>query len=90
MVLNKISKSLVKVFGSRNERVVKAYMQIALQAQQYEENLKTLSDEQLKDKTAQFKQALSNGSKPEDILPEVFAVVREAGRRNIPYSCPFL
>jgi len=83
MVLDKVSKTLVKVFGSRNERLVKAYSVIAQQASEFEEQTKQLDDEALKAKTAEFKAAIKSGTKPEDILPEVFAVVRETARRNV-------
>jgi len=83
MVLDKVSKSLVKVFGSRNERLIKAYSIIAEQASEFEEQTKNLNDQALKAKTAEFKAALKAGTKPEDILPEAFAVVRETARRNV-------
>ncbi len=83
MPIDKISKLLVKIFGSRNERLVKSYSVIAKEAGQFEQQIKALSDEQLKEKTAQFKSALAEGTHPEDILPEAFAVVREAARRNV-------
>ncbi|MBN1392428.1 MAG: preprotein translocase subunit SecA [Sedimentisphaerales bacterium] len=81
-MLNKISKILIKIFGSRNERLVKAYSAIAIQAGKFEEQITKLDDEALKAKTAEFKAKLKAGTKPEDILPEAFAVVREASRRN--------
>jgi preprotein translocase subunit SecA len=83
MALDKIIKVLYKVFGSRNERLVKGYVPIARQAGAFEEQLKQLGDEALKAKTAEFKAALAAGKRPEDILPEAFAVVREAARRNV-------
>ncbi len=83
MAFEKISKVLVKIFGSRNERLVKLYSVVAEQAAQFEEQVKSLSDEQLKAKTAEFKTRLKEGAKPEDILGEAFAVVREAARRNV-------
>ena len=82
-MLGKVNKTLVKVFGSRNERLVKAYMTIAQQSNELEEQTKQLSDEALKTKTSQFKEAIKSGTSPDDILPEVFAVVREAARRNV-------
>ena len=82
-MLDKVSKSLVKVFGSRNERLIKVYSVIAAQAGGFEEQIRKLDDESLKVKTAEFKAALKAGAKPEDILPEVFAVVREVARRNV-------
>jgi len=82
-MFKKLSKTLVKIFGSRNERLVKAYMVVARQAGQFEEQIKQLSDEQLKARTDEFKEALKAGKRPEEILPEAFAVVREAARRNV-------
>lgn len=83
MALAGFNKFLVGLFGSRNERVVKSYMQIALAAGEYEETIKSLNDEDLKAKTADFKKAIKDGRNPEEILPEAFAVVREAARRNL-------
>jgi len=83
MPFDKVSKVLLKVFGSRNERLIKAYSVIAQQAGEFEEQIKELDDERLKAKTAEFKAALRAGAKPEEILPEAFAIVREAARRNV-------
>ncbi len=83
MALADFNKFLVGLFGSRNERVVKAYMQIALAAGEYEEQVKSFSDDALRTKTVEFKQALQSGRNAEEILPEAFAVVREAARRNL-------
>ncbi len=82
-MLDKISKILIKIFGSRNERLVKAYSVIGRQAEEFEEQIQKLDDEALKAKTAEFKAALKAGATPEDILPEAFVVVREAARRNV-------
>ncbi len=82
-MLDKVSKTLVKVFGSRNERLVKSYSTIAQQAAEFEEQIRVLSDEALKAKTAEFKAAIESGTSPEDILVEAFAVVREAASRNV-------
>ncbi|MDH4239610.1 MAG: preprotein translocase subunit SecA [Phycisphaerae bacterium] len=73
----------MKIFGSRNERMVKAYSVIAQEAGAFEESFKGLDDEGLRAKTAEFKEVLKAGGSPEDILPEAFAVVREAARRNV-------
>ena len=62
---------------------MKSYSVISPQAGAFEEQIQKLSDEALKEKTAEFKTKLSAGTRPEDILPEVFAVVREAGKRNV-------
>lgn len=82
-MIDKVSKILLKVFGSRNERMVKVYSVITQEAGQFEETVKQLSDEALKAKTEEFKAALQGGGRPENILPEAFAVVREAARRNV-------
>ncbi|MBC8468277.1 MAG: preprotein translocase subunit SecA [Planctomycetes bacterium] len=78
-----ISKILLKRFGTRAKRLGKAYVEAARPAEQFEEQTKKLDDEALKAKTAEFKSAIKAGTKPEDILLEVFAVVREAARRNV-------
>ena len=83
MAFEKVNKLLVKVFGSRNERLVKSYSAIVAEAAQFEERIKALDGDALKAKTPEFKAGIKNGAKPEDILPEAFAVVREAARRNV-------
>ncbi len=83
MAFEKVSKALLKIFGSRNERLVKSYAPIGEQTAGFEETLQQLDDEALKAKTAEFKAVLEAGKRPEDILPEAFAVVREAARRNV-------
>jgi len=83
MAFEKISRILIKIFGSRNERLVKGYMTVARQAAAFEEQMKQLSDEALRAKTAEFKAAIAGGKRAEDLLPEVFATVREAARRNV-------
>jgi preprotein translocase subunit SecA len=74
---------LVKLFGSRNDRLVKGYMRTALAAGHFEEQIKSLDDESLKAKTAEFKARLAQGENPQQILPEAFAIVRETARRNV-------
>ena len=83
MALEKVSKALIKIFGSRNERLVKGYMAVARQAVAFEEQMKLLSDEALRAKTAEFKAAIAGGKRAEDLLPEAFAAVREAARRTV-------
>jgi preprotein translocase subunit SecA len=82
-MFEKISKAIIKIFGSRSERLVKAYMMVARKAGVFEEQIKGLTDDQLKAKTAEFKDVLKQGRRPDDLLPEAFAVVREAARRNV-------
>jgi preprotein translocase subunit SecA len=83
MAFEKVNKVLVKVFGSRNQRMVKSYSAISAEIGEFEDRIKTLDNDALKAKTAEFKTRLESGVAPEDILPEAFAVVREAARRNI-------
>jgi len=83
MPSDKIGKTLLKVFGSRNERLIKAYLTLAQKALQFEDQVKSLDDKSLKAKTAEFKAKIKAGSKPEDVLLEAFAVVRETARRNV-------
>ncbi len=63
--------------------MVKAYMVVARKAGVFEDQIKGLSDDQLKARTAEFKEVLKQGRRPADLLPEAFAVVREAARRNV-------
>jgi len=82
-MLQQVNKVLVKIFGSRNERMVKSYSVIFAEAAPFEERMKALGDDALKAKTAEFKAKIKDGAAPQDILPEAFAVVREAARRNV-------
>ncbi len=70
-----------KVFGSKNSRELKRMGKLVSQINAFEESVKPLSDEQLKAKTAEFRQRLSDGASLDSLLPEAFAVCREAGSR---------
>ena len=72
---------LQKIFGSRNDRVLKKYRKVVGQINALEEAVQALSDEELKAKTYEFKQRLENNETLEQIMPEAFAVVREASTR---------
>ena len=72
---------LTKVFGSRNERVLKMMRKRVERINALEPQIEALTDEQLKDKTKEFKQKIAEGAKLDDILEEAFAVVREASKR---------
>ena len=69
------------LLGDPNARKLKKYQPYITEINLLEEDIKPLSDEQLKAKTVEFKQRLANGETLDDILPEAFAVVRESGRR---------
>lgn len=72
---------LKKFFGSKNDREIKKLAGTVNRINEMETELKSLSDEQLQAKTPEFKERLSKGETLADILPEAFAVVREAGWR---------
>jgi preprotein translocase subunit SecA len=74
---------LTRVFGSRNERIVRGYRGLATTAGKFEEGLAALSDEALGAKTAEFRARLKDGATLDSLLPEAFAVVREAARRTL-------
>ena len=70
-----------KLFGTHSEHELKRIYPIADKIESYRESYGRLSDEELKGKTKEFKDRLAKGETLEDILPEAFATVREAGRR---------
>jgi len=78
-----ISGLLKKIFGSRNDRLIKQYSQTVRRINAFEPALEALSDEQLRAKTDEFRQRHANGESLDDLLPEAFAVVREAGKREL-------
>src|ERR1041384_4088489 len=72
---------LAKVVGTQNDRELKRLRPIVAQVNALEPTTTALSDEQLRAKTFQFRQRLGRGETLDDLRPEAFAVVREAGRR---------
>lgn len=72
---------LTKIFGSRNDRLIKQYRRKVAVINKLEPEIKALSDEQLNAKTAEFRQRLADGASLDSLLPEAFAVVREASFR---------
>lgn len=70
-----------KILGSRNDRYLKKLKKIVLQINALEADFEKLSDEQLKNKTSEFKQRVQSGTTLDEILPEAFATVREASKR---------
>ena len=72
---------LNKIFGSYSEKEVKRVMPIVEKINSLEEGISKLSDEELRNRTVEFKKRLENGETLDDILPEAFAVVREASKR---------
>ncbi len=76
-----VTKLFSKVFGSRNDRQLKRMQKVVAQINALEQSMVALTDEQLKSKTVEFQQRVSAGATLDSLLPEAFAVVREAGRR---------
>ncbi|NBS38765.1 MAG: hypothetical protein EBS73_05645 [Betaproteobacteria bacterium] len=72
---------LTKIFGSRNQRLIKQYQQVVGRINALESSVNTLSDEALADKTHLFRERLGRGESLDALLPEAFAVCREASRR---------
>ena len=83
-----IGSMMKKVFGTRNERLVKKYLKIVDQVSAHEDDVIRLTDKQIREKSDEFRKRLKDGQKPNDLMPEIFAVAREAmdravGMRNI-------
>jgi len=74
-------KVLTRLFGSRNERLLKQYWPIVEQINSFEPAVKELTDEALAAKTTEFRQRIADGATLDELLPEAFAVVREASSR---------
>jgi preprotein translocase subunit SecA len=76
-----ISGLLKKIFGSRNDRLIKQYFQAAQRINELEAGVAALPDDALRAKTEEFRSRHAQGETLEQLLPEAFAVVREAGKR---------
>ncbi|MDR3087348.1 MAG: preprotein translocase subunit SecA, partial [Azoarcus sp.] len=76
-----LSGLLKKVFGSRNDRLIRQYSRNVALINGFEPAIAALSDEALAGKTVEFRQRLEQGAELDSLLPEAFAVVREAGKR---------
>jgi preprotein translocase subunit SecA len=78
-----VFKLLTRLFGSRNERIVRGYETTVRKAATFENALQASSDDALKAKTEEFRKRLAEGTKLDDLAAEAFAVVREASRRTL-------
>ena len=76
-----LTKIFTSVFGSKNDRTLKKMRKVVALVNELEKEIEALSDDELKQKTAYFKEQLEAGKTLDDILPEAFAVVREASKR---------
>ena len=74
---------LAKVIGTQNERELKRVYPLVGQINALESQIQPLSDDKLREKTAEFRARVAQGATLDDLLPEAFAVVREAGRRTV-------
>jgi len=76
-------KVLSKVFGSRNQRELKRLNKRVVEINSFEPAISALTDDELRAKTAEFRQRLDEGAELDSLIPEAFAVVREAGKRAL-------
>jgi len=76
-----LGRTLAKIFGSKNDRMIKQYRRIVKLINEFEPSLEPLSDAELAAKTVEFRERIDQGAALDDLLPEAFAVVREAARR---------
>jgi preprotein translocase subunit SecA len=78
-----IGQLLAKVVGTQNEREIKRIRPRVAEINAFEPQIQALSDEQLREKTPELKKRVAEGATLDDLLPEAFAIVREAGRRAL-------
>jgi preprotein translocase subunit SecA len=78
-----VASFLTQVFGSRNQRLLRQYSRIVARINALEEGLQSLDDTKLAAKTSEFRERLAKGEPLDDLLPEAFAVAREAARRTV-------
>ncbi len=76
-------KLVEKIFGTHSERELKRIMPLVDRIESMRSDMQAMTDEQLRGKTAEFKERYANGETLDDLLPEAFAVVREAAKRAI-------
>jgi preprotein translocase subunit SecA len=78
-----VANVLTRIFGSRNQRLLRQFSKAVNQINAMEEGLKSLSDDDLRARTDTFRERLANGETLDDILPDAFAVAREAAWRSL-------
>jgi preprotein translocase subunit SecA len=78
-----IPNILTKIFGSRNERLLKQYGQVVRRINALEPSISALSDDELRTRTTSLRERVGNGEELDSVLPETFAVVREAAKRAL-------
>ena len=77
-----------RIFGSRNQRLLREYAQRVTAANGFADALAAMSDETLRAQTDKFRARLAAGESLDDLLPEAFATVREAAKRSVGWSGP--
>ena len=78
-----LPKLLTSIFGSRNDRLLKQYRQVVLKVNALEKQFESMSDEALRARTDAYRVRAAAGESLDDLLPEAFAVVREASKRTL-------
>jgi preprotein translocase subunit SecA len=79
-----VSKALTKVFGSRNERLLKRYQRIVDQVNALEPKIQVMTDPELRQRTVELRADLKAGKvRPADVMPEAFGIIRESMDRHI-------
>src|SRR5947209_10677253 len=78
-----VSEGLIRLFGNSNERQIRRMRPVVARINELEPAVQALSDADLRNKTVEFRQRLAQGETIDDLLPEAFAAVREAGRRYL-------
>jgi preprotein translocase subunit SecA len=78
-----VAKFLTRIFGSRNQRLLRQYSKVVKKINSLEEGLQALSDSELRAKTEEFRQRYADGETLDQLLPETFAVAREASVRTM-------
>ena len=74
--------ALTKIFGTHSERELKRIYPLVDKVESYRDSMQKLSDEELRNKTKEYKERLEKGETLDDLLPEAFATVREAAKRS--------
>jgi len=78
-----VANFLTRIFGSRNDRLLRGYSKVVARINLLEEGIKVLTDTELAAKTVEFRQRIAEGATVNDLLPEAFAVAREAAQRAL-------
>jgi len=78
-----VASIFTRLFGSRNQRLLRTYGKVVDKINAFEDAMQSLSDEQLRQKTDEFRERVQQGTTLDEMLPEAFAAVRESARRSL-------